>query len=640
MTLDQILLFSLFGAVLALLLSGRVRHDLAAASGLFAGVLLGVVPQDTAFSGFANPAVLIVALVLIASRAFENSGLLDLLTQVVASDKRSASGHIGVVAGLGAGLSAVINNVAALAMLMPVDVQAARKAGRPPGLTLMPLAFATILGGMVTLIGTPPNIIASSIRARQLGEPYGMFDFTPVGGAVAVVGVLFVALAGWRLVPTREDKTAQLDPSSFEAQLHVPEGSGIVGKLGAELDEDARKADVIVSGLIRGEERRRRSARYTRIEAGDLLVVEGSTEAIAKFINAAELQEAKEEEAAPEADAADRRPSRSDTQAEAAGAGAKGRRSEKAENDKSADEKSASQKSAGEKSSSEKPEGPQIVEAVVRSESPLVGRAAGAANLRGRFELTLLGVARSGSLSRDKIIDRPIRAGDELLLSGRNAASPALLRRLGLLVVNRVPIVSYDPKMIALTLALFMAAIAAATSGFLSFPIAIAIAVAAYAALGVVPAEEFYSQIDWPIIVMLACLLPLGAAFEGVGGTSLIAGWIVSTTQSQPPVVALILIMVVTMVLSDVLNNVATVVIAGPVAIDIAQRFDANPDTFLMGVAIAASCAFLTPIGHKNNTLIMGPGGFRFGDYWQMGLPLEVVVLAVSVPMLLIVWPL
>ncbi|MFM1813588.1 MAG: hypothetical protein RLZ98_283 [Pseudomonadota bacterium] len=625
MTLDQALLFGLFGAVLALLLWGRVRHDLVAASGLFCGVLLGVVPQETAFSGFSNPAVVIVALVLIASRAFENSGLLGLISQFVASDKRSASAHISVIAGLGAAMSAVINNVAALAMLMPVDVQAARKAARPPGLTLMPLAFATILGGMVTLIGTPPNIIASSIRQQQLGEPYGMFDFTPVGGVVAIVGVIFIALVGWRLVPHREDKTAGIDPASFEAELIVPEGAKIVGHFGAELDEDAVRADVILTGVVRGDERQRRPVRYTIIEVGDLLVVEGSTQAIAAFISAAGLRASKESD-----EKAAKRASNNKGLSPKADAGpvieAKAARDNKSgDKPRKKDEDKASR-------------GPQIIEAVVRYESPLIGRSAASANLRSRFDLTLLGVARSGRLSL--VGNHVIRPGDELLLAGRNATSDTMLRRLGLLAVNRVHISTYDQRTIFITLALFAAAIAAATVGLLSFTVAIAIAVTLYAALGIVPAREFYTQIEWPIVVMLACLLPLGAAFENVGGTALMASWITVATEGQSPIVALVLIMVITMALSDVLNNVATIVIAGPVAIGIAQQLNVNPDTFLMGVAIAASCAFLTPIGHKNNTLIMGPGGFRFSDYWQMGLPLELVVLVVSVPMLLFIWPL
>lgn len=611
MTQDQILLFVLFAAILGMLLWGRFRHDLVAASGLFCGVVLGLVPESDAFSGFSNPAVMIVALVLIASRAFENSGVLGLLTKIAASDKRSAGVHIAIIGGVAAALSAIINNVAALAMLMPIDVQAARKAGRPPGQTLMPLAFATILGGMVTLIGTPPNILASTIREQQLGAPYGMFDFTPVGAAVAVCGVLFVALIGWRLVPRRQDKAAELDPASFVAELLVPEDSKLAGRVGVELDDKAEEADVLLVGLRREGQRRRGIVRAMTIQAGDYLIVEGSTDAIAAFIKSADLS----------------RPDDDD------------------EEEKAAAKKATAPKERngdGEAEDNDKPKkrGPEIIEAVVRADSYLVGRSAMGSRMRQRFGITLLGIARAGRVSREQISGRLIAAGDELLITGSAAGSAEILDQLGLVAINRISVARFNPLSAVLTVGLFAAAIAAATAGFLSFTVAIAIAVAAYAAFGLVPAREFYSQVEWPVVVMLACLLPLGVAFERVGGTALIANAIADMAQGHSPVVALVAIMVVTMTLSDMLNNVATMVITGPVAIDLAQRLAVNPDTFLMGVAIAASCAFLTPIGHKNNTLIMGPGGFRFSDYWPMGLPLELVVLAVGVPMLLIVWPL
>lgn len=613
MTTDQILLFALFAGVLGMLLWGRFRHDLVAAGGLLIGVMLGLVPDELAFEGFSNHAVVIVALVLVASRAFENSGALGVLARVAVNEKRRIGTHIAVVGGLGAGLSTVINNVAALAMLMPLDVQAARKAGRPPGLSLMPLSFATILGGMATLIGTPPNIVASAVRAQQLGEPYGMFDFTPVGAVVALAGVLFVALIGWRLVPRREDPPAEIDPASFLAELKVPEDSKLVGQVGAELDEPAEAADVRLVALIRDDRRLSGAVRFKTIAAGDRIAVEGSSEALAAFIKTVDLQRAETETDEDE-----------DEEQQVRGG-------------------SPAATESGEDEEEEAPRRvrpPEIVEAVVRSDSALVGRSASALQLRHRFGITLLGVARQGAFSREMIGGRAIQAGDELLLTGPAAAAPATLGQLGLLAVNRVSVAPFKPRDALLTVGLFAAAVSAASFGLVSFTIAIAAAVAAYAALGLVPAREFYTQIEWPVVVMLACLLPLGAAFERVGGTALIADTIASAAQGYSPVVALVAIMVVTMTLSDMLNNVATMVITGPVAIDLAQRLDANPDTFLMGVAIAASCAFLTPIGHKNNTLIMGPGGFRFSDYWRMGLPLELIVLAVAVPMLLWVWPL
>jgi di/tricarboxylate transporter len=600
MTVDQVALSVLFAVILALLLWGRYRYDLVAFSGLLFAVVLGIVPEDRAFSGFSNPAVLIVALVLIASRAFENSGALALLTRLVGAGQRSVSAHVAVTSGVAGALSAVINNVAALALFMPADIESARKAGRPPGVTLMPLAFATILGGMVTLIGTPPNIIASAIRMEHLGQPYRMFDFTPVGLSVAVTGILFIAIVGWRMVPQREDKTARmLRETSFKAQVRVSEQAPAIGTSLAELDAAAEQASVIVLGLIRDDVSYYGRARGMVIEDGDALIVEGSGDAISAFIRTAGLSQAGEAVAAQEwVLPADRG-----------------------------------------KSSEPGVKHTQTIEAAVPSTSRLVGRSAGQFDLRRRFGITLLGIARSGVVSHERVQDREIIAGDVLLLAGETAVDERL-NSLGLIPINRVNIAPPRPLHIAVVLGLFVAALIAAATGTLSFAAALAIAVVGYGAFGIVPAREFYTQVDWPVIVMLASLLPLGEAFNGVGGTALFAQGISAMLQGSGPITMLIVLMALTMILSDVLNNIATIVIMGPVGIALAQQFGVNPDTFLMGVAISASCAFLTPIGHKNNTLIMGPGSFRFSDYWRMGLCLEIIVLAVAVPVLLVAWPL
>ena len=606
MTLDQILLFALLAGILGMLLWGRLRHDLVAAGGLLIAVVLDLVPSEEAFSGFSNHAVIIVALVLIASRAFQNVGALTLVTRLFAREDRPVALHIGIFGGIGAALSAVINNVAALALLMPLDVQAARKAGRPPGITLMPLAFATILGGMVTLIGTPPNIIAATIRDQQLGAPYQMFDFAPVGLAVAVAGMLFVALVGWRLVPSREDKAARLmGAASFKAELLVPEEGDLPGQTVASLEGAAEQADVLMVGLVRDGQPYFSRARLMPLQAGDLLVVEGTTDAIAGFVKAVGLHDA------PDAEDDDELPAWLPPL-----------------------------EGEGDKDERRPDPNAEIIEVVVPADSRLVGRAERGMELRRQFNVTLLGIARAGVVTAERVRDRVIRAGDSLLLTGRGARAPATLDLLGVIPIGRVSVAPAKAWKVALTVGLFAAAIIAASLGLVSFTIALAIAVAVYAGIGLVPARDFYTAIEWPVIVMLACLLPIGAAFEDVGGTALIASTIADLTSDYPAVVALVALMVVTMTLSDVLNNVATMVISGPIAIDLAQRLDSNPDTFLMGTAVSCSCAFLTPIGHKNNTLIMGPGGFRFADYWRMGLPLELVVLAVGVPTLLWVWPL
>ena len=611
MTTDQILLFSLFGAILFMLLWGKYRHDLVAAGGLLIAVVLGLVPQDDAFTGFANHAVVVVALVLVASRAFENSGALGLLASRVMKDGRSVPMHIAITSSLAAGLSAVINNVAALAILMPLDIQTARKAGRPPSKTLMALAFATILGGMVTLIGTPPNIIAAAIRKEKLGEAFGMFSFTPVGLTVAVAGLLFVALVGWRLVPARGDAAASLlEPASFQAELDLPEECEHEGKALATLEEAARASDVLLIGVWRKGNQHLLRGGWVILQANDVLVVEGASDAIGSFIKASGLHYREKPE-------------------------------EKAEDKKTeTTEASASLPESGERRKEQAEAAPEILEAVVRADSRLAGRSARGVGLRDRFRVILLGVSRAGKISGGDVRSQVIEPGDTLLLTGQAARSTSTLDSLGLIGINRVNVAPVDMRKIILTVGLFIGALIAATTGVVNFTIAIAIAVALYAALGLVPAREFYAKIEWPVVVMLACLLPIGEAFDRVGGTALVAQEISALTQNYAPVVALVAMMVVTMTLSDVLNNVATMIITGPISIDLAQKLNANPDTFLMGVAISASCAFLTPIGHKNNTLIMGPGGFKFSDYWRMGLPLEILVLLVSVPMLMIVFPL
>jgi di/tricarboxylate transporter len=603
MTGEQIQLFAVFGVVLAMLLWGRFRHDLVAAAGLLLSVVLGLVPSDDAFSGFSNPAVVVVALVLIVSRAFENSGALALVTRGLVREDRGVGAHIALVGGIGALLSGFVNNVAALALLMPLDIKAARAAGRPPSLTLMPLAFATVLGGMVTLIGTPPNIVASGIRREKLGEPYQMFDFAPVGLAIALAGVAFVALMGRRLLVARADPAPLSSrAASFKAELEVPEESPAIGRTAFELDDDAERADVLVLGMQRGGHSYYGRARRMELQQGDVLLVEGATDAIAEFIKLVGLHQAEKDE-----DAAD----------------------------------AAVDAGSGENGEKRKP-APSltIVEAVARTDSRLAGRSAIEIDLRRRFGVTLLGISRAGAFVEGTVRKRVIDPGDLLLLAGPGAASSTTLDQLGVIAVVEASVAPVSRVKIAVAVGLFAAAVFAATAGLLSFTIAIAIAVAGYAATNLVPARQFYEQIEWPVVVMLACLLPIGTAFDRLGGTALVADAILWATQGQPAVVALVVLMVAVMTLSDVLNNVATMVIAGPLAIELALRLEVNPDTFLMGAAIAASCAFLTPIGHQNNTLVMGPGGYRFSDYWRMGLPLEIVVLAVGVPALLVFWPL
>lgn len=591
MTFDQAVLFALFAAVFALLIWGRWRYDLVAFAALMVGVVLGVVPAAEAFSGFGHPATLVVALVLIVSAGLVRSGAVFLITRTLVDSARGLGAHIALMGGVGAVLSAFMNNVAALALLMPVDIQTARKAGRAPGLSLMPLSFATILGGMVTLIGTPPNIIIATIREEQLGAPFRMFDFAPVGATAAIAGLAFVALVGWRLIPERQNAAgateAQLAP--YIAELTVGAESELIGQRLGTLDEEAEKADVAILGLIRDGKRQYGRAAAATLRAGDALVIEAEPEALDEFRSALKLDFA---------DAA---------------------RQEKLT-------------AAG--------EGLELVELVVPETARINGRSAQSIGLAWRQNAVLLGISRQGKRLTRHVRQSQIEAGDILLLLCPRGRSGDVTEWLGCLpLAERGLSVTANDKTWA-AIGLFGAAVLAASVGLLYLPVALGLVAIGYVLLKILPVAEIYDHVEWPVVVLLGSMIPLGAALETSGGTLLIANALTGLTAGLPAWAVLAVLMVVTMTLSDVLNNTATAIVAAPVAIQMADTLGVSPDPFLMAVAVAASAAFLTPIGHKNNTLVLGPGGYRFGDYWRMGLPLEVLVIAVSIPAILLFWPL
>lgn len=591
MTNDQIILFTLMASVLGMLLWGKWRYDLVAFGALVIGLILGVIPKEQAFSGFGHPAVIIIALVLIVSRALSQSGAIEMLTSRVISSSRPLPLHIAAMGFLGAVLSAFMNNVAALALLMPVDMQAASKAKRSPALSLMPLSFATILGGMVTLIGTPPNIVISQFRETALGEPFSMFDFAPVGLGAAIVGLAFVALIGWRLVPTDRSKhNASNELSNLEGyivEVGVEENSEAIDKTIRELIELAEENDVLILGLVRNGKRLPGRALREQIRKGDLLVLEAGPKSIESFASALKLSYSRAE------------------------------------------------KHTGSLAGTL-----TMIETSVPLESRITGRSALDLRLLYRQGVMLLGVSREGKPFRDRVRKLIIQPGDILLLMGEEDQIDDVVNWLGVmpLAPRGLQVTQHDKAW--LSISLFATAILLSSFGFIYLPIALAACVVIYILLKVISLSQAYESIQGSVLILLASLIPIGAALENSGGTALIAEAIVDITQGWPVVAILALLMIVTMTLSDVLNNVATVLVAAPIGVSIAQHLQVNPDAMLMGVAVAASCAFLSPIGHKNNTIIMGPGGYQFGDYWRMGLPLEILILTVSIPLILFFWPL
>ena len=590
MTQDQATLFGLLVFVFVFLIWGRWRYDLVAFVALLIALLTGIVPKELAFSGFGHPATIIIALVLIVSRGLSNSGAIELVARYIVDSSRKLSTHITIMSGFAAALSAIMNNVAALALLMPVDMQAAKKAGRSPALSLMPLSFASILGGMITMIGTPPNIVVAEFRGDALGESYSMFDFAPVGLTCAVIGVVYVAVIGWRLLP-RERQSSDagkelFDLADYVAEVRVPDGSSVIGKRIRDLDEDAAKVDVEIIGLIRSGRRLPGLARVAEIKADDILVVEASPDSLEEALGALNLKYVGKGE---------------------------GRLGD---------------------------DDLVLQEVVVQESSRLAGRSAMSVRLLYRYRVALVGVSRQGRRFRDKVRALSLQPGDVLLLLGAEDRLADISGRLGVLPLadRGHSVIQRDKAWIAV--GAFAAAITVASSGLVYLPVALGCVAALYVVLNIVPIRDVYTSVEWPVIVLLGSMIPIGGALQSTGGTTLIANGIVDLSAGFSPIVVLTMLVIVTMTLSDVMNNTATAVIAAPIAVEIASRLGVSPDPFLMGVAVAASCAFLTPIGHKNNTLIMGPGGYRFGDYWRMGLPLEILIVVVSVPALITFWPL
>lgn len=599
-------ILTLLAATVGMFLWGKWRHDMVAMGALIACVVAGLVPREETFAGFGHPAVVTVACVLVLSRALQLTGAVDFLTRRLIPTGRGPTLTIAVLSGLAALLSAFMNNVGALALLMPVAIQIARKQGLPPGRVLMPLAFGSILGGMVTMIGTPPNLIVSGFRAEAKGAGFGMFDYTPVGLVVAACGVAFVALVGWRLVPSRERAGAEgFDTGAYLTEARVGKDSKTAGKTLREIGPALEQADAQIIGMVRNDFRVTTPPASHRIREGDVLVIECEPDALANALTSLGLK--LEEAAAAEEEGEDK--------GEITG------KSERTQKNSDADDVS-------------------LIEVTVRPETSLVGRSATDITLRTRFGINLLAMSRKGKRSIRRLRSVKFRAGDVLLMQGTPEAIYGFAAEYGCIPLAERAIRIPDKRAAIAATMIMAAAIGGAALGLLPAAISFAAGVLAVMAFKVMPLRHVFDAVDWPVIVLLGALIPVAGAMESTGAADLVAGTLIGGLATGSPVLALALILVITMTLSDFMNNAATAAVMCPIALSTAALFGANPDSFLMAVAIGASCAFLTPIGHQNNTLILGPGGFRFGDYWRLGLPLEILVIGFSIPLLLVFWPL
>ncbi len=647
MTTAQWGILAILATTVGMFLWGRWRHDMVAMGALLACVLTGLLPASSAFAGFGHPAVITVACVLVLSRGLQTSGAVDLLARHVLPATGGTVVSLAALIGLGALLSGFMNNVGAMALLMPVAVRLAERLRLAPGQVLMPLAFATILGGMTTLIGTPPNLIVAGFRQQQGMGSFGMFDFSAVGVSVAVAGVLFIALIGWRLVPERKQAGMEgFDTGAYLTEVRVPEGSASVGQTLHALEAALDKVGAQVVGLVRNEMRVLAPSSWRKVLAGDIVVIEADAESLPQLLSdlGLKLEESQRPDVAPEGEAT----AESESEAEAIGpspgvapptaysltakdAEVPAPDTGPAEAQPPATEEKSSRRSASDI---------RLVELTVLPGSGLEGRSASDLLLRSRYGLNLLAVSRQGQRSRTRLRAMPLYAGDLLLMQGPFEAIAEFASDNGCVPLAERELHIPSQRKAWQAGSIMLLAVGAAALGWLPAAIAFAMGVLASMALRTVSPRTVYQAIDWPVVVLLAALLPVAEAMETSGTANLMARFMLDHMAQGSPVVGLGLILVTTMFLSDLMNNAATAAVMCPIALGTATALGASADPFLMAVAIGASCAFLTPIGHQNNTLILGPGGFRFGDYWRLGLPLEVLVVAISMPVLLMVWPL
>jgi di/tricarboxylate transporter len=587
---DQAIAFGTLLIAFALFLWGRFRYDIVAMLALLAVVLTGLVPFDQAFSGFAHPAVITVAAVLILSRALQNAGIVDVVVRLLAPVRGSETLQVGSQAGLIAILSAFMNNVGALALMLPVALRNAYRDGYAPAKSLMPLAFASLLGGMVTLIGTPPNLIIASFREREVGSPFGMFDFTPVGATVAVAGLAFIVFVGSRLLPTdrRGASDDALDIGDYLAEARVQKDSKAWGKSVREI-ENLVEGEVRIVGLVQARKRQMAPASAEKVHARHVLVLEGEPDAIKELVDVGGLKLLSSEGLS-----ADR------LRSEAIG----------------------------------------LAEAVIKPGSTLQGKKPTSLNLRRDHGLNLLGVARHGKRLHKRLGEIRLQTGDVLLLQGPSETMYSTLAELGCLPLAQRSLQIGRPRRLLLAGGIFALAILATMAGLLPVQVAFVAAAVVVVLVGLVRPAEIYDSIDWPVIVLLGAMIPVGVALETTGSAALVAEGMLALGGNATSMWMVVLLLVGTMFLSDAINNNATAVLMAPIGLQLSERLQVSPDPFLMAVAVGASCAFLTPIGHQSNMLIMAPGGYHFSDYWRLGLPLELIIVIVAVPMILLVWPL
>jgi di/tricarboxylate transporter len=590
MTQDQLLAFAVIAGMMVMFVWGRIRYDLVAGLALFVALLVGVVPFDQAFSGFSNDILVIVGAALLVSAAVTRSRLMEDLLQSLGPHISSVRAQVILLVTAVAVLSAFVKNIGALAMMLPVAFQMAKRSNVSPSVFLMPMSFASLLGGLMTLIGTSPNIIVSELRHDLGGHPFSMFDFTPVGLGLALLGVVFLAFA-YKLLPQDRKGESSL-AEGIDIQDYVTEGrvgpqSSFAGETLRALRKKLSK-DVSVNAIVRDGDQKLAS-QDTVIKPDDRVILEGEPAALDAAVKTAGLELE-----------GDDRETKAAKPAEDVG----------------------------------------TLEAVIAPGSLLIGKTAARLALHERFNVNMIAISRSGERLTERLRDIRLYAGDVIVLQGPLAEMGEVMRVLQCLPLAPREIHLGNVRRGLVPITVLAVAMVLAGTGKLPVGIAFFGAGLAIILLGSLTVREAYTSVEWPLLVMIGALIPVSDAIRTTGGADVIATALANLAHSLPPWGTVALIMAAAMALTPFLNNAATVLVMAPIAASFAHRLGFAPDAFLMAVAVGAGCDFLTPIGHQCNLLVYGPGGYKFGDYARLGAPLSLLVLLAGTPLILVVWPL
>jgi len=591
LTLHQTEAFAIVAVMLGLFVSDRLRYDVVAALALSCAALTGIVPREKVFEGFSNPVIIIIASVLVLGRAVAVSGVIEAATRRLLTRLRTTSLQVGALTACVTFLSAFMKNVGTLGIFMPIAIQTAERSKRPPSLYLMPLAFGSLVGGTITQIGTSPNLLISAVRQETQGKPFTLFDFTPVGLPLSVMAIGFLAV-GWRLIPKGRKGQApaerRFEIEQYTSEARLPPGSPLADRTVGDL-EALGDGNIVVSAIIREGHGRYVPGRHWTLYAGDLLILQGDPVTLKPVIDQGglELLGAVELPATGSKD----------------------------------DELEA-------------------VEAVVIEGSMMAGQTLETLRVRQRFEVNVLAVGRSGHRIRDRLRRTRFQVGDTVVIQGRQGGLTDALAQLGCLPLAERNLALGQQRPRLLPVAVLAAAIIVIATRLVPAEVAFFVAATLVVLFRVLSPKQAYDAIDWPIIVMLGCLIPVGEALKDTGAAGLIGNALTLVAAHLPGSLAVGFILVTTMLVTPFLHHAPAVLVMGPVAASVAGNLGFGADAFLMAVALGASCDFLTPIGHQNNLLVMAPGGYRFSDYWRMGLPLSCLIVGLGTWLIIQTWPL